>query len=89
MTTILRVKMRCLSRNESAALFLLADTPMATSHIQRKIGLPDGAAARRMLKRLERAGLVETTRRWRPGDVHWWQITDAGRVAIDKVVHTP
>ncbi|MEN5083691.1 winged helix-turn-helix domain-containing protein [Bosea sp. TWI1241] len=86
MTTILRVKIGCLSRDESAALFLLAETPMATSHIQRKVGLPDVPAARRMLKRLERQGLVETARRWRPGDIHWWQITDAGRSAIDKVV---
>ncbi|PZU89079.1 MAG: hypothetical protein DI527_16225 [Chelatococcus sp.] len=64
---------------------MLADTSMATSHVQRKVGLPDVPAARRMLKRLERQGLVETARRWRPGDIHWWQITDAGRAAIDKV----
>lgn len=82
MTTILRVKIRCLSRNERTALEFLADRiSTATCHIQRRTALPDSASTRRMLKRMERDGLV-VGESWQGGNVRWWKITEAGSEAI-------
>ena len=85
MTTILRLKLRCLSRNELIALtYLSAGRETASCHIQRRCDHPDAPTTRRMLKRLERAGLVAGVSS-QGGRVYWWRITDAGREAIAKV----
>lgn len=82
MTTILRVQMRVLSRNETTALgYLSQGREVASCHIQRLCQHPDAQATRRMLRGLERAGLVAGSR-GRSGRVYWWRITDAGRAVV-------
>lgn len=59
MITLACVKIRCLSQNQQDALSYLANgMSTATCHIQRKVQHPTSAVTRRMLKRLERDGLV-------------------------------
>ncbi|MFC5393031.1 hypothetical protein [Bosea vestrisii] len=82
MTTILHIKLRCLSRNETTALtYLSQGRETASCHIQRRCMHPDAQTTRRLLKRLEREGLVAGVK-GRSGRVYWWRITDAGRAAI-------
>jgi DNA-binding PadR family transcriptional regulator len=82
MTTILRIKLRCLSRNETTALaYLSQGRETASCHIQRRCSHPDAQTTRRMLKRLQRDGLIAGVES-RSGRVYWWRITDAGRAVV-------
>lgn len=59
--------------------------PIATHWMSAAAGCPgDTARTRRLLKRLEKQGLVEGVRGISSGTVRWWKITDAGMSAIHR-----
>lgn len=57
---------------------------IATHWIAKRLGT-DCAKARRILKRLEKSGLVEGVAAQRSGAVFWWQMTAAGRQALAAI----
>jgi hypothetical protein len=64
--------------------------PIATHWMSAAAGCPgDTVRTRRLLKRLERQGLVEGVQGISSGTVRWWKITDAGRAAITKATGAP
>lgn len=59
---------------------------MATHWLDEAAGLPiDRSRTRRILQRLERAGLVEGIQASRSGRRYWWRITDAGAALAGRV----
>lgn len=68
---------------ERIALDRVADSEgsIATHWIAKRLGT-DCAKARRILKRLEKRGLVEGVAAPRSGLVFWWKTTTAGRQAL-------
>lgn len=61
-----------------------SDGSIATHWIAKRLGT-DCAKARRILKRLEKRGLVEGVAAPRSGLVFWWKITAAGRQALAAI----
>lgn len=70
---------------DHTALSYLAETESgraATRRIAHACGIHITSTARTMLRRLARWGLVEGVAPIGGGYVYWWQITDAGRKAV-------
>lgn len=75
-------------QEHTALTYISCGATTATCHIVRASGLDKVAgqraarAGRAMMKRLERWGLARGIRARSGGNVFWWQITDAGRKAV-------
>lgn len=60
-------------------------SPIATHWLDEAAGRPgDTAGTRSRLQTLARRGMVEGVDNTRCGRVYWWQITEAGRAALQK-----